>query len=41
MYANARFQSTGTTSDFGTRFAQIYMNDKTFKKINIKIVISI
>ena len=41
MYANARFQSTGTTSDFGTKFAQNYMNDNTFEKINIKIIISI
>ena len=41
MYTNARFQSVGTTPDFGTKFAQNYMNDKTFKKINVKIVISI
>ena len=41
MYANARFLSIGTTSDFGTKFLQNYMNDKAFEKINIKIVISI
>ena len=40
MYTNARFRSTGTT-DFGTKFTQNYMNDKTFKKINIKIIITI
>ena len=32
MYANARFQLNGTTSNFGTEFAQNYMNDKTFEK---------
>ena len=37
MYTNARFQSTETTSDF----VQNYMNDKTFEKIIIKIVINI
>ena len=31
-YTNARFRSTGTTSDFETKFAQNYMNDKTFEK---------
>ena len=41
MYANARFRSTGATSDFGTILAQNYMNEKTFEKINNKIVISI
>ena len=41
MYANAKFQSIGTTSDFGTKFTQNYLNDKNFEKINIKIVISI
>ena len=41
MYTNARFQSIRTTLDFGTKFAQNYMNDKTFEKINIKIVINI
>ena len=41
MYTNTRFQSTGTALDFGTKFVQNYMNDKTFEKINIKIVISI
>ena len=37
MYANARFQSLGTTSNSGTKFAQNYMDDKMFAKINIKI----
>ena len=32
MHTIARFRSTGTTSDFGTKFAQNYMNDKTFEK---------
>ena len=32
MYTNARFQSTETTSDFGTKFGQNYMNDKAFEK---------
>ena len=40
MYANTRFQSIGITSDFGTKFPQNYANDKTFEKINIKIVIT-
>ena len=31
----------GTTSDFWTKFAQNYLNDKTFEKINIEIVINI
>ena len=38
MYANARFQSLGTTSNSGTKFAQNYMDDKMFAKINIKIL---
>ena len=33
MHTNARFRSTGTTL---SNFVQNYMNDKTFKKINIK-----
>ena len=41
MYANPRFQSIGTTSDFWTKFAQNDVDDKTFEKINIKIVINI
>ena len=41
MYTNARFQSVGTTPDFWTKFAQNYVNDKTFERINIKIVINI
>ena len=41
MYTNAKFQSVGTTSDFRTKFNQNYLNDKTFEKINIKIVIRI
>ena len=36
-----KFQSVRATSGFGTKFVQNYMNDKTFEKINIKIVISI
>ena len=40
MCTNARSQSSGTTSDFGTRFAENYMNDKIFEKVNIIIVIS-
>ena len=40
-YINTRFDSIETISDFGTKFAQNYMNDKTFTKINLKIVISI
>ena len=32
MYTNARLRSTGTTSDFGSRFTDNYMNDKTFEK---------
>ena len=41
MYTTARFQAIGTISDFGTKFTQNYMNDKTFKKINVKIVTNI
>ena len=41
MYTNARFQSIGNASDFWTKFAQNYVNDKSFEKINIKIVINI
>ena len=42
MYNDTKFQSTGqTTSDFRSKFAQNYINDKTFKKINVKIVINI
>ena len=41
MYRNSRFQLIGATSDFGTRFAQIYINHKMFEKINIKIEISV
>ena len=32
MHTNARFHSIGITSDFGTKFAQNYMNDKSFEK---------
>ena len=39
MYTNARFQSIAAR-DFGTKFAQNYKYDKTFEKVNIKIVIS-
>ena len=41
MSTNARFHSIGTTSEFGNKFSQNYMNDKIFEKINIKIVINI
>ena len=41
MYTIARFQSIGTTSDFGTKFAENYMNNNTFEKRNIKIEISV
>ena len=41
MYAKGRFQSIGSTSDFGTKYPQNYMNDKIFEKMNIKIVVSI
>ena len=40
-YTNARFQSVGTASDFGTKFAQNYINENNFENINIKVVISI
>ena len=40
MYAHARFHSVWTTSDFGTKSSQNYMNVKNFEKINIKIIIS-
>ena len=32
MYANARFRSIRITSDFLTKFAQNYVNNKTFEK---------
>ena len=41
MYTNARFQLIGTTSDFRTKFAQNYRNDKNFVKINVKFEIRI
>ena len=41
MNTNARFHSIGATSDFGTKFAQNYMNDKTFEKNHIRIVTSL
>ena len=41
MYTNARSQSVGTTSGFGTKFPPKNMTDKNFEKINIKIVINI
>ena len=41
MYTNTKFWSTGTASDFGTKFVQNYLNDKTFEKINIKIAVGI
>ena len=39
MYPCIKFQFIWRTSDFGTKFAQKYMNDKTFEKITIKIEI--
>ena len=39
IYTNVRFQSIGTTSDFGTKFAQNNMNDKNFEKVNIEFEI--
>ena len=41
MSTNSGFQSIEATADFRTKFDQNYMNDKTFEKINIKIVVSI
>ena len=42
MYNDTKFQSIEqTASDFRSKFAKNYINDKTFKKINVKIVISI
>ena len=42
MYNDTKFQSIEqTASDFRSKFAQNYISDKTFKKINVKIVISI
>ena len=38
MWTNARFYSIGTTSGFWAKIAQNYMSDKTFEKINSKIV---
>ena len=32
LYTNARFSSTGTTSDFATTFVETYMNEKLLKK---------
>ena len=32
MYTNARYRATEITPDFGTKFGQNYMNDKTFEK---------
>ena len=41
MYPSTKFQSIWRTSDFETIFAQKYLSDKNFEKINIKIVIRI
>ena len=41
MYENGRFLPVGTTSNFGTKFAQNFMKENNFEKINIKIVLSI
>ena len=37
----ADFNQLVQHQEFGTKFAQNYMNGKTFEKINVKIVISI
>ena len=39
QFINVRFQSIGTTSDFGTKFAQNNMNDKNFEKVNTEFEI--
>ena len=39
MYTNARFQSVGAASDFGTKFAPKNINETFFEKINIKLEI--
>ena len=36
MYPSTKFQLIWRTSDFETIFAQKYMTDKHFEKINIK-----
>ena len=41
MYPCTKFQLIWRTSDFGTKFAQINVNDKNLGKINIKIKIRI
>ena len=35
-----KFHSIWRTLDFGTKFSQYYMNDKSFKKIKIKIIMT-
>ena len=41
MYLCAKFQLIWRTSDFGTKFAQKNMNDKSFEKIKIKFEVRI
>ena len=41
MYPCMKFQSFCGTSDYETKFAQKNMTDKSFEKINIKVVINI
>ena len=40
MHAKARFHTIGSTPDLWTKLSQNYMKDKTFKEINIKIVVN-
>ena len=39
MYLCTKFHVIWRTSDFGTKLAQKNITDKSFEKINIKIVI--
>ena len=41
MYTNFRLLSIGATSDFGVKYTQNYMNNKTSEKINIKIEVRV
>ena len=41
MYPTTKFQSIWKTSNFEIKFVEKTMTDKTFEKINTKIVISI
>ena len=37
MHTNSRFQPIGTTSDFGTKFAQNSMNSKNELSVTLKL----